>query len=156
MVTVPPAVTFSDAGVTVGPGTVSVADADVPPPGAGLNTVIWRSPAEAMSVARIAAVTCVASTYVVVRGDVLSLTSDVGTKLVPVTVNVKAAPPAATEFGASSVIVGTGLITVTFPLVASFVKELLSNSRALHTVPGAVGAVNVTTALATPTAGATF
>src|SRR5439155_3509711 len=65
--------------VSVGTGggsvTVSVAPLDVPPPGAGLNTVIVGVPGLATSVARIAAVTWVADPKVVVRGTPLTWTT---------------------------------------------------------------------------------
>jgi hypothetical protein len=55
--------------VIVGTGLliVKVWALEVPPPGAGVNTVTWAVPANAMSKAEIAAVNRVEETYVVVR-----------------------------------------------------------------------------------------
>jgi hypothetical protein len=81
---------------------------DVPPPGAGLVTVTCPVPAVAMSAAWIAAVNCVALTYVVVRLDPFHFTTDPVTNPVPVTVNVNAAVPAVALDGDSVLTVGTG------------------------------------------------
>jgi hypothetical protein len=86
---------------------------DVPPPGAGLNTVTLAVPAAAMSVAGIVAVSWVLLTKVVVRFALFHLTREptapfTGTKPEPLTVRVKDGPPARAEFGVIFVIVGTG------------------------------------------------
>src|SRR5678816_2644732 len=81
---------------------------DVPPPGAGLATVIGTLPALAMSPALIVAVSCVELTNVVVRAAPFQRTTDPDTKLVPLTVSVNADPPAAALLGESDVSVGTG------------------------------------------------
>ena len=52
---------------TAGSLIVKVRALDVPPPGAGLNTVTWAVPATAISDAGMAAVNRVADTYVVGR-----------------------------------------------------------------------------------------
>jgi hypothetical protein len=91
--------------------TVNEELADVPPPGAGLVTVTPRVPAVAMSGAVIGAVTCVASTNVVVLGVPLKFTTEPETKPVPFTVSVKAEPPAIALLGNSEVITGAGLLT---------------------------------------------
>ena len=85
---------------------------DVPPPGAGLVTVIGNVPAVAMSAAVMAAVTWVVDTYVVVRALPFQLTTEVDTKLVPFTVRVKALPPALAFVGLIVVTVGVRLLTV--------------------------------------------
>ena len=111
----PPAVALggeSDLVVGIGLSIVNVSGADVPPPGAGLVTVTMAVPAVAMSAAVIMAVTFVAFTKVLVRLDPFQFTIDVETKLVPVTVRVKAAPPAVVLLGESAVAVGLGLSTV--------------------------------------------
>ena len=61
-----------------------------------------------MSVAGIAAVTCVALTKVVVRVAPFHLTTEPETKLLPLTVRVKAAPPAVALLGTRVVSAGTG------------------------------------------------
>src|SRR5437762_837502 len=118
----------------VGPVTVSVAAPDVPPPGAGVKTVTLCVPPLARSVAGSAAVSCVVDTKLVVRGTPLTCTTAPDTNLVPVTVSVNAALPAATLAGISAVIVGTGLATVTglLVVVASRVNVLWANHRASH------------------------
>ena len=65
-----------------------------------------------MSLAKIAAVNCVALTKVVVRGLPFHAIEEVETNFVPVTVRVKAGPPAGALEGEREVAVGTGLLTV--------------------------------------------
>lgn len=101
----PPAVAeLGERVVMVGTGLVAglmvkVRAPDVPPPGVGLKTVTLAVPAVAMSVAGMAAVSCVDEIYVVVRSVPFHWTVEVGMKLEPVTVRVKAVPPAAAELG---------------------------------------------------------
>jgi hypothetical protein len=85
---------------------------EVPPPGKGFTTVTVAVPPVAMSLAKIAAVNCVLLTKVVVRGLPFHCTTELETKLVPVTVSVNAAPPAVALVGESEVTVGAGLLTV--------------------------------------------
>jgi hypothetical protein len=85
---------------------------DVPPPGVGLKTVTDLVPVVAMSAAVIAAVNCVAETYVVVRSAPFHLTTDPLTKLLPFTVSVNPEPPTAAEDGDKLVRTGTGLPVV--------------------------------------------
>jgi hypothetical protein len=106
----------------VGRGTtplvaVKFAAFEVPPPGAGLVTVTAIVPVEAMLVAGIAAVNCVELTNVVARVEPPKLTIEPAMKFVPLTVSVKAAPPATALFGEIMVIVGreaAPLVTVKF------------------------------------------
>ena len=88
---------------------VKFAAFEVPPPGAELVTVTAAVPAVAMAAAGMAAVNCVALTNVVVRAVPPKLTVEAATKFVPLTVSVKAAPPATALFGEIVVIVGVGL-----------------------------------------------
>jgi len=81
-------------GVGFTRATLSGRAADVPPPGAGVNTVMLGVPAAAISLARMAAVSCVDETNVVVRPAPLTWTIELLEKLEPVTVRVKATPPA--------------------------------------------------------------
>ena len=101
--------------VSVGPETALIVKErvpDVPPPGAGLVTVTVAVPAVAISAAAIAAVNCVALTKVVVLVAPLNFTTDVDTNPVPLTVKVKAAPPAVALVGEREVSVGAGLSMV--------------------------------------------
>jgi hypothetical protein len=82
---------------------------EVPPPGAGLTTVIVAVVGFAMSVARIAAVNCELLVKVVVRGLPFQSTTDPATKPVPVTVRLNAAPPGAAAEGTTGFRYGTGL-----------------------------------------------
>ncbi len=102
-----------------GPMTVSVAPFDVPPPGAGVTTVIVGVPPLAISLARIVAVSDVALPTVVARGLPFTCTTDVAAKFVPVTVTGNAAPPAATLDGLIVVIVGAagGVVMVSVDAV---------------------------------------
>lgn len=107
-----PLVGESDVIVGMGLFTVNCEFPDVPPPGAGLVTFTLNVPAAAICPAVIAAVTCVALTNVVVAAVPLKSTTEDELKFVPLTVKVKAAPPANALVGESDVIVGTGLFTV--------------------------------------------
>jgi hypothetical protein len=100
--------------VVVGTGLfiVNVNPDEVPPPGVGLNTVTVVVPAVAIFAAGTTAVKLVAETYVVVKLDAPHLTTDCELKLVPVTVNVNCAPPAAAVLGLNVVAVGAGLFIV--------------------------------------------
>jgi hypothetical protein len=82
---------------------------EVPPPGAGLVTVTAGVPVEAMAAAGMAAVNCVELTNVVVGAAPPKLTIEAATKLVPLIVSVRAAPPATALFGEIAVIVGVEL-----------------------------------------------
>ncbi len=88
------------------------AAADVPPPGAGLTTDTEALPTLAISLAAIAAVTCVALTKVVVRSEPFQRTTELETKLVPFTVNVNPEPPAVALVGEMVASVGAGLVMV--------------------------------------------
>jgi hypothetical protein len=110
----PPAnVLVGESDVSVGSGlfTVNGEFPDVPPPGSGFFTVTLNVPAVAMSDARIAAVTCVALTNVVVLSTPLKLTVAPVTKPVPLTVSVNPAPPAVALVGAIDVSTGGGFVT---------------------------------------------
>ena len=91
-----------------GAETVKVWPTDVPPPGAGVKTEIFRAPEAAMSLARMLAVSWVAETAVVVRLDPLTWRTEVLAKLVPAAVTVTAGPPTATVVGLMLASVGAG------------------------------------------------
>jgi hypothetical protein len=114
---------------------VKVCVPDKPPPGAGLNTVTDAVPTAAISAAKIAAVNCVAETYVVTRSAPFHRTTAPFTKLLPFTVKVNALPPAAAEVGLRLVATGTGLLIV--------------NVRAPDMPPPGVGLNTVTDAVPT-------
>lgn len=88
----PPAVALPGAKeVIAGTGsdeaeTVNGAGAEATPE---LDTVIDAAPAAAISAGEIAAVSCVALTKVVARGELFQLTTEPFTKFVPFTVRVK-------------------------------------------------------------------
>jgi hypothetical protein len=84
---------------------VKVTAFEMAPP--GFATVMLAVPGAAMSEAGMAVLSWVLVTKVVVRFDPLHLTTEVETKLVPSTVNVKARPPANTVLGLMLVSVGT-------------------------------------------------
>ena len=88
---------------------------DVPPPGAGLKTVIDNEPATATSVAGISAVSWFEFTNVVGRFDPLTLTIDDprNVELDPLTVRLSAPVPAITLAGEILSSDGTGLPVVT-------------------------------------------
>jgi hypothetical protein len=82
---------------------------EVPPPGAGLVTVTPSISTEAIAVAGMAAVNCVALTNVVVAAIPPKLTIEAAMKFVPLIVRVKAALPTAALLGEIVVMVGAGL-----------------------------------------------
>src|SRR5450755_4323859 len=113
----PASVFVGDTVVMVGTGLFATVIAkltafEVPPTGAGFATVTGGVPTAVTSPARTCAVNFVALTNVVVLALSLKFTTDVVTKFVPFTVNVKAPEPAVALFGCNVVIVGTGLFTV--------------------------------------------
>ena len=89
--------------------TVKFVALEVPLPGAGLVTVTAIVPVEAMLAAAMVAVNCVELTNVVAGADPPKLTIEPATKLPPLIVSVKAAPPATLLVGKIVVIVGVGL-----------------------------------------------
>jgi hypothetical protein len=106
---------FCESEVSVGTGLSIVkvtAGVDGPPPGKGLNTVIETVPAVVMSAAGTDAVTSVVLTTVVTRAAPFHSTTVPVSKLVPVTVRVKAALPAIAEVCDNVPTVGTGLLIV--------------------------------------------
>jgi hypothetical protein len=109
----PAAIPVGDNEVTVGTGfaaavIVNVTEFDWPPPGVGFVTTTAGVPCVVTSLARIAAVSCVALTNVVVLGAPLKSTDEFATKFVPVTVRLNAPEPAAAFAGEILLIVGTG------------------------------------------------
>jgi hypothetical protein len=110
----PAAAVLGDRLLSVGTGlfTEKVRAALVPPPGAPLTTVMERLPGEATSLAGIAAVSWVLLTNVVVRLDPFTCTIDPLTKLLPLTVNVKAPLPAVAALGDKLASDGPGLLMV--------------------------------------------
>ncbi len=111
---VPPAVV--DVGLKlefVGTGLfiVRVSALEVPPPGAGVNTVTWTVPAAVMSAADIDVVNRVVETYVVIRSAPFHRITEPLMKLLPLTVRVNAAPPAVRVDGLMLVVIGMGLLT---------------------------------------------
>lgn len=84
-----------------------------PPPGVGLKTVTVTLAPVAISAAVTAAVSCVTETKEVVRSAPFHRTTEVPTKLVPLTVSVNASPPAVAEVGLIEVVVGAGLERLT-------------------------------------------
>ena len=87
--------------------TANVMAFETPPPGAGLVTVTVVSPVEAILEAGMAAVNCVELTKVVATAPP-KLTVEDALKFVPLTVSVKAAPPAAALFGEMLMTDGVG------------------------------------------------
>ena len=80
-------------GSTVALFTANVAEFEVPPPGAGVTTVMLNDPGVVKSLAGMLAVNCVALTNDVVRALPLKLTTEFKTKFAPVTVIVKPESP---------------------------------------------------------------
>ena len=109
----PPAVALDgEMPVNEGAGLLTVNGRVLVPEPSGLITPMARVPAEAMSLAGIAAVTCVPLTNVVVRFEPLTWTKAPFTKFEPLAVSVKAGPPAVALLGEMLVRDGGGLVTV--------------------------------------------
>jgi hypothetical protein len=136
-VAVPPIAEVCESDASVGTGLliVKVIAPDVPPPGAGSETVTEAVPASAMSPAGTAAVKLVPLTTVVTSAAPFQLIVEPVTKLVPVAVSVKPAPPATANVGPSDPSVGTGL--------------LIEKLTAAEVPPPGVGMNTVTEALPT-------
>lgn len=113
----PAVVVLGTSGATItgtgfGATTLKLTELEAPPPGAGFVTTTAGVLTVVTSVARIAAVTCVALTKVVTLLLPPKLTTAPLTKPVPLIVSVKAPEFVATEAGTSGgVITGTGLFT---------------------------------------------
>jgi hypothetical protein len=105
----------------IGLCTINDCAFDVPPPGAGLVIVILNAPAVVKSDIKIAAVNCVAETYVVVLAEPAKFTTDVAIKFVPLTVRVNPASPIFFEVGEIEVVVGIGFGAVDVPVAHIFV-----------------------------------
>jgi hypothetical protein len=88
-----PARTVAGDIVVIDGFTVRLTALEVPPPGAGLKTVMGKFPEFTISVARIVAVNCVELTNVVTRPIPLKRTTEALTKFVPLTVRIKSRPP---------------------------------------------------------------
>jgi hypothetical protein len=103
---------------------VKVIGADTPPPGDGVATATVAVPTDAMSAAEMVARRSVELTNVVGRLAPFHVTTDVATKLLPVTANVNCGPPTDAKLGDKALITGTGFgggDTVTGWLVAALV-----------------------------------
>ncbi len=114
---------------------------EVPPAGAGLNTVTVAVPAAAMSEAGIAAVSRVEETYVVVRLAPFHWTTEPELKPLPLTVSVKAALPEYAVVGLRLFVVGKGLL-----IVKVWALEVPPPGAGLNTVTVAVPAVAMSAA----------
>src|SRR3990170_915655 len=109
-------------------------------PPSGLSTVTGIVPGAAMSAARIFARSWVADTKMVERSEPFHRTFAPETKLLPLTVRVKAAPPAVAEEGLRPVTVGAGPHTTKF-------MALETPPSGLSTVTGTVAGVAMSAAV---------
>src|SRR4051812_26557795 len=102
-------VTLASVGAAGGAVTESPTAGDVPPPGAGVNTVTIGVAIVATSAAIIAAVRRVPETNAVTRSTPFTRTADAETNPLPSIVRENDPLPAATLEGLSAVIAGAGL-----------------------------------------------
>src|SRR5438445_8097207 len=123
---------------------VNAPEFDVPPPGAGVNTVTEAVLCVAMSEAEIAAWSWVALPNVVVRSAPFQRTTDEPTKLLPVTVSVNAAPTATAVLGDRELSVGLGFGAV---IVNVCGLDVPPPGAGLKTVTEAVPAVAMSAAV---------
>ena len=136
----------SDGAGLVGALMVKPVLVEVPPPGAGLNTVTWTVPAEAISAALMDTSNCVPLTKVAVRGDPFQFTTEPLTKPLPFTVRVNAAVPPVADEGDRKVIAGTGLLPGEFTVKPALL-EVPPPGDGLNTVTWAVPADVMSAAL---------
>jgi hypothetical protein len=92
-----------------GPVIEKLTTFDVPPPDAGVNTVTAAVPAEARSLAGMAAWSWLLFKKVVARSEPFQRTIEVAAKSLPITVSVKELPPTTPLPGESARITGAGL-----------------------------------------------
>jgi hypothetical protein len=104
----PPATLSTNSDVE----TEKLAAAEVPPPGAGFDTVTESLAVVATSVAGMAAVSAVELTNEVDTGLALKLTTELVLKFEPLTQSVNAGLPTATLVGEMLFKTGSGLLTV--------------------------------------------
>src|SRR5437867_9614335 len=123
---------------------VNAPEFDVPPPGAGVNTVTEAVPAVAMSAVVICAVSFVLLPNVVARWLPFHCTMDELMKFVPVAVRVNPAPPATTLLGDREVSVGLGFGAVIMNVCG---LEVPPPGAGLRTVTEAVPAVAMSAAV---------
>lgn len=127
----PATIELGTSAVIAGVGLTMLMDSafDVPPPKpsalGGVTTVTLAVPAFNISVAGICAVACVAEITLVARGLPFHCTTDVLTKLTPVTVNKSPGSPALTGLGFKDVMRGDG-----------GGGSIIVNGSALEVVPG--------------------
>ena len=76
-----------------------------------------------MSLAGMSALRCVPSTNIVGRALPFHRTTELPTKLVPVTVNVNAAPSVGAEVGEVEISVGNGLLTEIVPVLIQVMRS---------------------------------
>src|SRR5258708_3508735 len=98
---------------------------EVPPAGAGVNTVMPAVPAEETSDALITACNDPEFTNVVPLADPFHCTAELGTKLLPVTVKVKPAAPAFALLGEIDEIAGEGLEIPSLPMTCATVLTMV-------------------------------
>src|SRR6266567_3962442 len=118
---------------------------EVPPPGAGLNTITWAVPATAMSAVLMAACSCVPLTYVVVRLVPFQYTTEPFINPFPFTVRVKAPVPAVADEGDNEVSDGAGLGGAL--MVKPVLAEVPPPGDGLNTITWAVPAAAMSAAL---------
>src|SRR5882672_5540412 len=115
-------------------------DLELPPPGAGLKTVMAAVPVAAMSPAGIWAVTPPLLTNAVGRSLPFQRTTELDTKFTPPTAKVKAGPPAAVAMGESALIAGMELFTAVMMLTAAIAVLVESATEvALDVTVGGLG-----------------
>jgi len=100
--------------VAIGTGllTVNISGVETPPPGAGFVTVTGKIPPLTICAAEMCAVNSDGLKKVVTTGTPAKLTTDAGTKLLPVTLRIRSGPPAAALAGSRVVAIGAGLLIV--------------------------------------------
>jgi hypothetical protein len=109
---------------------LNAAEFEIPPPGAGLDTVTVTVPGLVISLAGMFAIMCSESLKSVVLLEPFHLTVEPGTKLAPWMFRLKPVPPANTALGPRLLIAGVGLEVM--KMVTSF--EVPPLGEGLNTV----------------------
>src|SRR5262249_29791581 len=130
-----------------GDGVLTASDTVPEVEPSGLTTPMARVPVEAMSLAGMAAGSCVPLTKGVGRVEPFTWTTDPFTKFEPLAVSVKAGPPTVAALGEMLVSVGGGTVTaktrgVDVPPPGAGLKTVIESAPAAAMSDAGIAAVN--------------
>src|SRR5512146_700879 len=131
--------------------TVSVADCETPPPGAGLLTVTLASPAVESAVFGIVARSSDADVNGVLKVVPPSRSGDAGVNPVPCTVNCVAVVPTVSTSGEITATLGAGFVIATVAELARVGNVELATLIVTGAAGATAGAVYIPSRVITPT-----